>query len=273
ADDHERQDHATQEGQRAMEDGGQLDDRLDRIDHEKVQADGRRDQAEFHVDRQDDAEPDRVEAGGFDHRHQDRRGHQDDRGGRQEAASHEQHDVDCQHDDPAIDLHRGDRLRDGLGDQQRGHHVAEKDRGADDQQQHPRFAQAVPDDRPQVGGLTDTVDDDHQREAERGAHAGGFRRRGDAAVERIDDPEDDHQERQYARHELQLLAQRVDAAGIDELRAPLPADEQGPQDEKADQEQTREYARDEQATDRGLRGDPVEDHRDARRDEDAERAA
>src|SRR3546814_4048187 len=66
----------------------------------------------------DHAAPDRIETSIADDWGQDRRGHQDDGGRRQEAAGDQQQDIDEQHQHPAVDLQRGDPLRNRLGDEQ-----------------------------------------------------------------------------------------------------------------------------------------------------------
>src|SRR3546814_15590572 len=60
---------------------------------------------------------------------------------------------------------------------------------------------AVAQDLPQMLDVPDPVDDDHHYEAQHGADAGGFRGRGDAAVEGIDDAGDDDQEGYHARQQ------------------------------------------------------------------------
>ena len=117
------------------------------------------------------------------------------------------------------------------------------------------------------------VDDDGHQHAERRADAGRLRRRRDAAVEHVHHADDDHDERRDLRDRLEFLL--PDIAEVDGVRAEaaLPDDEHRPQHEQAGEHQARHHAGEEQPADRGLGGDAVEDERDRRRDQDAERAA
>ena len=74
-------------------------------------------------------------------------GHQDDGGRRDEEAAHQQEEVDQPHQHPAIEVRVGDRLRQRLGEIERGEHVAEQHGGGDDRQDHHRLAHGVAQDR------------------------------------------------------------------------------------------------------------------------------
>src|SRR4051812_29022346 len=76
--DYDRQHHTEDIGQRAPHHFDERYVRSDGIDDIDVEADRRVNQADLHIDGQDYAEPDRVEAGGRDDWQQNRRGHQDD---------------------------------------------------------------------------------------------------------------------------------------------------------------------------------------------------
>src|SRR3546814_5509955 len=82
---------------------------------------------------------------------------------------------------------------------------------------------AVAQDLPQMLDVPDPVDDDHHYEAQHGADAGGFRGRGDAAVEGIDDAGDDDQEGYHARQQFQLFSQRIATIEVDQPLAAFPA--------------------------------------------------
>src|SRR6185312_3840813 len=119
----------------------------DVLDDEDVEADRRMDQAHFHDDGHDHAEPHQVKAGRFERRQYNWRGHQDDRHRRQEEAQHHDHHKDRRQQDPARQVLRHDPAGDRLADVQVAHHVAVEQRHADDQHQHARFADRVGHDR------------------------------------------------------------------------------------------------------------------------------
>jgi len=100
----------------------------------------------------------------------------------------------------------GDRLGHRLGHEQVGEGVAEQCRGADDHQDHHALAHRVGDDLPHVPRLPHAVDHRDQQQAEHRADAGRLRRRGHAAVEHVEDADDDRQERQHLGQDREALA-------------------------------------------------------------------
>ena len=113
-----------------------------------------------------------------------------------------------------------------------------------------------------------------QHDAQRRADARRFRRRRDAAVEHVHDADDDQRGTARSSGSTRIFRfQRVAEIRRVRAEAALPDDEQRPQHEQAGQHQARQHAGEEQPADRRLGGDAVQDERDRRRDQDAERAA
>ena len=156
-------------------------------------------------------------------------------------------------------MHVGDALRQRLRQVQRRQHVAEQYGGRDDGEDHHGLAQRVAQDVPDLLGLVEPVDQDGEDQAERGADAGGFRRRGDPAVEHVHHAGDDEEERRDLRHRLELFLPGIaEALGV-RLETLAPDRKDRPDHEKAGEQQSRQNAGDEQAADRGFGGDAVQD--------------
>ncbi len=249
------------------------------------------DQPHLHHDRHHDAEPDQVEARGLQRRQEDRRRHQDDRHRRQEEAEDHDHHEDRREQDPLRQVHRDDCLGRALRDVQRAHHVGIQQRHADDEHQHRRLADRRREDRPQLTRAPDEVHDRDQHQREHAAEARGLRRRCEAAVERDHHADQQHDERQDTRQHLDALGHRVMVRVEQRRRRHRGADAAAafvgaPRDvillpvaihrvagEQRDQQDPRADAGEEQPAERLLGGDRVQDHRDRRRQQDAERPA
>ena len=121
--------------------------------------------------------------------------------------------------------------------------------------------------------LPQPVDQDRQDQAQRGADAGRFRRRGDAAVEHVHHADDDGEERRDLRDRAEFFLPGVAEVRRVRAEAAAPDREHRPQHEQPGQHGAGNHAGDEQPADRGLGGDAVEDEGDRRRNENAERAA
>ena len=137
----------------------------DGIDDIDIEADRRVDQPDLHVDGQDHAEPDRIEAGGRKNRVQDRCRHQDDGRRWNEEAANEQKNIDEEHQHPSVDVHVGDRQRQCLGQIKRGQHVAEQHGRRDDRQDHHRLAGGIAQDQPPFLRRPHAIDEDSEQDA------------------------------------------------------------------------------------------------------------
>src|SRR5262249_60438205 len=94
-----------------------------------------------------------------------------------------------------------------------------------------------------------------------------------AAVEWVDAVDDDEARWRHLWNGLEFLLPCVPDSRRVRAKAALPDDEQRPQDEQTGEHEARQHASEEQAPDRGLGRDPVENESDRRRNQDAERAA
>ena len=197
------------------------------------------DEPDFHVDGENNAKPHRIEARRLDDGVENRRSHQDDRRRRNEKAADEQEHVDHRHQDPAVDVHLRDALRQRLREVERGEHVAEQDGGGDDHQDHHRLAGRVAQNRPPLFRPPHPVDQQREHDAQRRPDPGGFRRRRHAAIEDIHDADDDGEERRDFGNRSEFLLPGVAEIGGMRAEASLPDDEQRPEHEQAGEHQPR----------------------------------
>ena len=109
-------------------------------------------EADLHVDGEDDAEPHRVEARRGDDRQQNWRSHQDDRGRRNKEAADQKKNVDEEHQQPFVGVQIRDALGQRLGQIKRSEHVTEQHGCGDDGEDHHRFPHRIAQDRPQLFG-------------------------------------------------------------------------------------------------------------------------
>ena len=235
----------------------------------------RRDVGDLHVEAEEYAEPDEIEAQLLGDRHEDRRGQEQDADPVDEAAEDDPDDLE--HDDDV------DRLQ-----RQRRHRVLDQPGAAgervDADQRRRAEEQPVQHDR-DLGGLLDGVPharqrhpavDEHGKQRPDDADTSGLGGRGDAQVEGAEHHQRDHAGDDEIPQHRQLLAQRTLALfgwrGRRQLRRYRAADD----DVGAvgtGKQQTRNDARHVQLADRNARGQAVEDEDDAGRNERRQSAA
>lgn len=240
----------------------------DPLDDEEVHADWRRDEGEFHVDQEDDVEPDGVEAERLDDRIEHRKGNEDDGYGFQYAAKNQQHDVDAQHDDPAVQVTFGDESHECLRYLQDSQDVAEEHGADHDGEDHAGCLDGRAEDGRHILDGDASVNEECDGQCIDGADSSGFSRCEDAGVDAADDDDRKEESPDVFTEGLHLFSMR---------RSWFSRFVPGSKDDVADEEDRQERARydagHEELAD-GFIGDrAVQNHRNGRRDQDAERAA
>ena len=244
----------------------------DALDDEQVDADRRRNLSELDVDDEDDAEQDRIDAVTGEHRIEQRHRDHDHAEALDQAAEHreqhEQHQVELELAELQADDELGDllaepgeaqRRREDVGGQDQEQDVAGEDDGVEDRLDEALQRQVAHGDAEQ----------DRQEAADHGRLGGGD----DAEVKPAERTEDQENE----RGDLGERAQQLGTGARPCLarrhgRIDLGVD--GDVDHEAGRhDQARDDAGDEQLRHRRLREGAVDDHREARRYQDAERAA
>ena len=160
-----------------------------------------------------------------------------------------------------------------MRDEQRRQHVGKHTGGGDDEQDHHAFLGAVAQDDPQITRVPQFVDDHRDDQTHQCANRRGFGRCRDTAIHRIENADDDQQERQNARQDFEPLGPCVATRSQLCRIARLPCGIQRPRHEQTHQQQAGDDACQKQTANRGFCGDSVDDHRHRRRDQNAQRAA
>ena len=240
----------------------------DAFDDEEVHADRRSNQGELHVDEHHDVEPDEVKAQRFDNRIEHRQRDEDDGDRFEHAAEGQEDEVDADEDNPAADLcvrderHQGLRCLQGCQDEAEQH-------GADhDGENHRGRLDRVLQDFAHIAELYRAINKERDNQAVERADGSGFGRREEAGVDTADD---DNRQQQAP----DIFLERCHAllpAGC-RLALHVAAAENEVADEEEGHENARYNTRNEELADRLTRDGAVKNHRDARRNQDAERAA
>ncbi len=235
------------------------------------QPDRRKHEPHRHHHHRQHSEPDRVEAERSDQRERQLQRQEEERNLVHEHADHEIGDHDAADHHPAIEVHRGDGEHHVLGNAAERHVVAE-DGGADqDEEDHRRGAdrrsQGVDRVRPSqpAEGRADDTGEERAQRADLG-------RRRDAGIEQHENQQDEQEARPDADEARPALL------GIDFVSGGrmLGIDQHPEIDHGGEQHadnDARDDARNQELADRGLGGDTVDHHGDARRDQDVERCA
>ena len=231
-----------------------------------------RDLAELDEDRQDDPEPDEIEAEGFDDGQQHRQRHVDHRDAVNEAAQHQIEDDEGEEECPLRQSERQDPFADGAADARIGER-RRQDLRADDDQGHHAGGLDGRHDRLGKHLLGQAAITRSQDERASRTDGGGFRGRREPE---IDAAEHGDEKAQHGEDVEDVFGRRTALRARIARRGERRIDHQVDGDidhEDAGHQQARQHARHEEARDRFFDQRAIQHHDDRRRDEDAERAA
>ena len=235
---------------------------------EKIHPDGRRNQRELQIDEHDDIEPDGIEAKTRNQRKQDGERDENNGNGFQNAAQEEQQDIDGDKDRPFPEIKPGDIGRERLRRIQNGQDKAEKRRADHDGVDHAARLYGVVQNGRQVAKVQAAIDDKRDEKAVEDANGRRFRRGESAGVNAADDQDGKEEPpgRTFERRKPFAPRRRF-------LRLEIARGKYDDADEKKHHENPGDDAADEKFPDGFIRDGAVENHRNGRRNQNAERAA
>ena len=240
----------------------------DALDDEEIHADRRCNEGQLHIDQEHDIEPDGIETQRLDDRIEHRQRDEDDGNCFQHTPQNEKHDIDADEDDPAVHMPFRHERHERLRDLQHSQDIAEEHSADHDGKDHAGCLDGRAKDPRHITDRKAPVDEECDDERIDRADSSGFRRRENAGINTADDddrqqkPPDIITERFHLFFRRSLFFSWLIPRGNDDVRH-----------ESKRQKRPRYDAGHEQLSDGFIGDGTVKDHRNGRRDENAEGTA